>query len=64
MAEGTTCTWSDLIAPWSKGTDRPARYRQVSRGEMIEVCGRDDFGGELFDCSSDTGYDGGRKLLS
>lgn len=66
MAEGTTCTWPEWIAAWSKATGRPARYRQVPRGDMIKACGDEDFGGEIadmFDYSSNPGYDGGRRLL-
>lgn len=66
LAEGTTCTWPEWIAAWSKTTGKAARYRQVSREDMIRACGGEDFGGEIadmFDYSSDPGYDGGKKLL-
>lgn len=66
MTEGTTCTWPEWIATWSKTTGKEARYRQVSREDMIRVCGGDDFGGEIadmFDYSSNPGYDGGKTLL-
>lgn len=67
MAEGTSCTWPQWVATWSKVTGVPATYRQISREDMIQACGGDhDFGGEIadmFDYSSDPGYDGGMHLL-
>ena len=66
MAEGTTCTWPEWIAAWSEVTGRPAKYRHISREAMMEECGSEDFGGEIadmFDYSSEPGYDGGKALL-
>lgn len=67
MAEGTTCTWPEWIAAWARAVGVQATYRQVSPDDMIQACGGDpDFGGEItdmFDYSSDPGYDGGKELL-
>lgn len=64
MAAGTTCTWPQWLAAWSKAVGVPATYRQVSREAMIRACGDADFGGEIvdmFEYSSDPGYDGGMR---
>lgn len=66
MAAGATCTWPQWLAAWSKAAGKPAQYRRVTRGEMIRTCGDTDFGTEItdmFDYSSEPGYDGGRQLL-
>lgn len=67
MAAGTTCTWPEWVAKWSRVTGIPAKYRQISRQEMIRACGDEDFGGEIadmFEYSSDPGNDGGQALLT
>ncbi|KAL1873163.1 hypothetical protein Daus18300_003982 [Diaporthe australafricana] len=66
MAEGATCTWPEWIAAWSKATGKPAKYRHISREDMIKACGDEDFGGEIADMyayTSNPGYDGGKTLL-
>lgn len=66
MAEGTSCTWPEWIAAWSKATGKPAKYCEVPREFMIKDCGDEDFGGEIadmYDYASNPGYDGGKTLL-
>lgn len=66
MAAGTTCTWPEWVAAWSKATGVPARYRQIPHNEMVRDCGGGDFGDEIadmFEYCSDPGYDGGQSLL-
>lgn len=66
MAEGTTCTWPEWIAAWSRATGVPAKYRQISYEDMVQQCGGEDFGGEIadmFEYSSSPGYDGGQTLV-
>lgn len=66
LAEGTTCTWPEWIAAWGQATGVPTRYKQITREEMANTYGGEDFGGEIadmFDYSSDPGYDGGQNLL-
>lgn len=66
MAAGTTCTWPEWIAAWSRATGAPARYRQIPRDDMARDCGGGDFGGEIadmFEYCSDPGYDGGQSLV-
>lgn len=71
MAEGTTCTWPEWIAAWSKATGTPATYRQITREAMVQEAGGggggdEDFGGEIADMfayTSNPGYDGGTKTL-
>lgn len=67
MAAGTTCTWPEWIAAWSKATGKPAKFCQVPREVMIKACGDEDFGGEIadmYDYASSPGYDGGKTLLT
>lgn len=67
MAAGTTCTWPEWIAAWSKVTGKPAKFCQVPREAMIKACGDEDFGGEIadmYDYASSPGYDGGKTLLT
>lgn len=67
MAAGTTCTWPEWIAAWSKATGKPAKFCQVPREAMIKACGDEDFGGEIadmYDYASSPGYDGGKTLLT
>ncbi len=66
MAEGTTCTWPEWIATWSKVTGVPAGYKQVAPGDMIKATGDADMGLEaayMFSYSSDPGYDGAMELI-
>lgn len=66
MAEGTTCTWPEWIAAWSKATGTPAKFCEVPREVMVKACGDEDFGGEIadmYDYASNPGYDGGKTLL-
>lgn len=59
IAEGTTCTFSDWIAAWSKATGKRAKYCQVPREVMVKACGDEEFGGEIadmFEYTSDPGY--------
>jgi hypothetical protein len=66
MAEGTTCTWPEWIAAWSRATGVLATYKQVTPEEMIQATGDEEVGREaayMFSYSSDPGYDGGMELL-
>ncbi|KAH7305692.1 hypothetical protein BKA65DRAFT_199369 [Rhexocercosporidium sp. MPI-PUGE-AT-0058] len=66
MAEGTTCSWTDFVATWSKVTGKTASYRQCGWGDLAANSPDRMFGEEIadmFEYSSDPGYDGGDKTL-
>lgn len=66
MAEGTSCSWPDWIAAWSKVTGVPASYRQITNEDMAKGSADRELGAEvadMFSYSSDPGYDGGMVLL-
>ncbi|KAI9042848.1 uncharacterized protein KD926_004914 [Aspergillus affinis] len=66
LAEGTTCSWSEYLALWSKVTSMEASYRQISLQELIEGTPDKEFGREVGDMllySTSPGYDGGDERL-
>lgn len=66
MAEGTTCSWTDFLATWSRVTGKKANYVHISSEEMAQNNPDKMFGEELADMfaySSEPGYDGGDKTL-
>lgn len=66
MAEGSTCSWTEYLCIWSEITGVKAAYRQVGLEEFIENEGDREFGreaGDMFDYSSEPGYDGGDSGL-
>ncbi|CAL3969057.1 unnamed protein product [Diplocarpon coronariae] len=66
LAAGSICSWSDFAATWSRVTGRSAGYVQVERERMVEAVPDRAFGEELadmFEYSSDPGYDGGDPSL-
>ncbi|KAG4435157.1 hypothetical protein IFR05_009357 [Cadophora sp. M221] len=66
MAEGTTCSWTDFVATWSKVTGKTASYRQCGVADLAENSPDRMFGEEIadmFEYSSEPGYDGGDKTL-
>ncbi|CZT07929.1 related to nitrogen metabolic regulation protein nmr [Rhynchosporium graminicola] len=66
MAAGTECSWAEFVATWSRVTGKPARYQMCGVEDMAANCPDRMFGEELadmFDYSSDPGYDGGDKTL-
>ncbi len=66
MAEGTSCSWTDFLATWSKVTGKEAKYQQVNIEQLVEASPDKPFGaeiGDMFAYSSDPGYDGGDATL-
>ncbi|KAG4417753.1 hypothetical protein IFR04_009122 [Cadophora malorum] len=66
MAAGTTCSWADFVATWSKVTGKEASYRQCSVKDLAENSPDRWFGEEIadmFEYSGEPGYDGGDKKL-
>lgn len=66
MAAGTTCSWSEYMSIWSRVTGKEARYVQISVQQMVDETADKDTGREIadmFEYSSDPGYDGGMNLL-
>lgn len=66
MAEGTTCSWSEYMRLWSSITGAPARYKQITLSDFMEISLDKEFGreaGYMFAYSSDPGYDGGETLM-
>lgn len=60
MAAGTFCSWTDFMKTWSKVTNKPATYKQVTTEELANSMDR-AFGeeiGDMFDYSTKPGYDG------
>ena len=47
MAEGTTCSWPDFLATWSKVTGKTASYRKCSMQELAENSPDRWFGEEI-----------------
>lgn len=67
MAEGTTCSWSEFVKVWSEVTGQKGVYKQVTGEQLAAAAPDPEFGREvadMFDYSSDPGYDGGMKLLT
>jgi hypothetical protein len=66
MAEGTTCSWTEYMRLWSRITGVPASYKQNTLEQYISVSRDKEFGretGDMFEYSSDPGYDGGEALV-
>lgn len=62
MAAGTTCSWVDFDAAWSRATGKVCRYRRVSVDEMTRLGPDVEAAREIavmWDYSSDPGYGGG-----
>lgn len=49
MAAGTTCSWADFVATWSKVTGKEASYRQCSVKDLAENSPDRWFGEEIAD---------------
>jgi hypothetical protein len=66
MAAGTECSWSEYIRLWSEATRLPAKYRQVTMEQYLELVPDRALGeetGDMFAYTSNPGYDGGDETL-
>ncbi|TGJ81569.1 hypothetical protein E0Z10_g7191 [Xylaria hypoxylon] len=66
MAEGETCSWSEVARQWSEITGQKASYEQISEAELIAMTPDAEYGKEVSDMfiySDDPGYDGGMDLM-
>ena len=66
MAAGTVCSWNEYVRLWNEVTGAKGRYQQITLEQFAQASPDEPSGweiGEMFEYSSDPGYDGGDKDL-
>ncbi|KAJ3571974.1 hypothetical protein NPX13_g5199 [Xylaria arbuscula] len=66
MAEGETCSWSEVARQWGEITGQKASYKKITEKELIEITPDAEFGKEVSDMFTycDTpAYDGETDLI-
>ncbi|KAF2968407.1 hypothetical protein GQX73_g5178 [Xylaria multiplex] len=66
IAEGETCSWSEVARQWSEITSQKASYEQISEAELIAITPDAEYGKEvsdMFTYSDDPGFDGGMDMM-
>ncbi|KAI1427266.1 hypothetical protein F5Y12DRAFT_738202 [Xylaria sp. FL1777] len=67
MAEGESCSWSEVARQWGEITGQKASYKQITEKELIEITPDSEFGKEvsdMFTYCDNPGYDGGMDLVT
>lgn len=66
MAEGETCSWSEVARQWGEITGQKANYKQITEKELIAITPDAEFGKEvsdMFTYCDIAGYDGGSDVM-
>ncbi|KAI0506298.1 hypothetical protein F5B22DRAFT_650858 [Xylaria bambusicola] len=67
MAEGESCSWSEVARQWGKVTGQKASYKQITEEELIAITPDAEFGKEvsdMFTYCDNPGYGGGMDLVT
>lgn len=67
MAEGESCSWSEVARQWGEITGQKASYEQITEKELIATTPDSEFGKEvsdMFTYCDNPGYDGGMDLVT